>query len=147
MMAYRTKVTVVTNGKEFKPGAILPADISKLDLDFLKSKKFVEVIDAAAAAYDDGAEDAEDAEDDGDDQGDDFVGFDEINPGAIKSADEIKAIKAKKDVAAYAASIGLDLGDYENKKLKDLQDEVINFQEEQIAESADGDGSGEDDGE
>lgn len=147
MMAYRTKVTVVTNGKEFKPGAILPADISKLDLDFLKSKKFVEVIDAAAAAYDDGAEDAEDTEDDGDDQGDDFVGFDEINPGAIKSADEIKAIKAKKDVAAYAASIGLDLGDYENKKLKDLQDEVINFQEEQIAESADGDGSGEDDGE
>lgn len=144
MMAYRTKVTVVTNGKEFKPGAILPADISKLDLDFLKSKKFVEVIDAAAAAYDDGAEDAED---DGDDQGDDFVGFNEINPGAIKSADEIKAIKAKKDVAAYAASIGLDLGDYENKKLKDLQDEVINFQEEQIAESADGDGSGEDDGE
>ena len=55
--------------------------------------------------------------------------------------------KAKKDVAAYAASIGLDLGDYENKKLKELQDEVINFQEEQIAESADGDGSGEDDGE
>lgn len=141
MMAYRTKVTVVTNGKEFKPGAILPADISKLDLDFLKSKKFVEVIDAAAAAYDDGAED------DGDDQGDDFGGFDEINPGAIKSTDEIKAIKAKKDVAAYAASIGLDLGDYENKKLKELQDEVINFQEEQIAEGADGDGSGEDDGE
>lgn len=144
MMAYRTKVTVVTNGKEFKPGAILPADISKLDLDFLKSKKFVEVIDAAAAAYDDGAEDDED---DGDDQGDDFGGFNEINPGAIKSADEIKAIKAKKDVAAYAASIGLDLGDYENKKLKELQDEVINFQEEQIAEGADGDGSGEDDGE
>ena len=144
MMAYRTKVTVVTNGKEFKPGAILPADISKLDLDFLKSKKFVEVIDAAATAYDDGAEDDED---DGNDQGDDFGGFNEINPGAIKSADEIKAIKAKKDVAAYAASIGLDLGDYENKKLKELQDEVINFQEEQIAEGADGDGSGEDDGE
>jgi len=144
MMAYRTKVTVVTNGKEFKPGAILPADISKLDLDFLKSKKFVEVIDAAATAYDDGAEDDED---DGNDQGDDFDGFNEINPGAIKSADEIKAIKAKKDVAAYAASIGLDLGDYENKKLKELQDEVINFQEEQIAEGADGDGSGEDDGE
>ena len=144
MMAYRTKVTVVTNGKEFKPGAILPADISKLDLDFLKSKKFVEVIDAAAAAYDDGAEDDGD---DGDDQGDDFGGFNEINPGAIKSADEIKAIKAKKDVAAYAASIGFDLGDYENKKLKELQDEVINFQEEQIAGGADGDGSGEDDGE
>lgn len=144
MMAYRTKVTVVTNGKEFKPGAILPADISKLDLDFLKSKKFVEVIDAAATAYDDGAEDDED---DSNDQGDDFDGFNEINPGAIKSADEIKAIKAKKDVAAYAASIGLDLGDYENKKLKELQDEVINFQEEQIAEGADGDGSGEDDGE
>ena len=34
-----------------------------------------------------------------------------------------------------------------NKKLKELQDEVINFQEEQIAEGADGDGSGEDDGE
>lgn len=144
MMAYRTKVTVVTNGKEFKPGAILPADISKLDLDFLKSKKFVEVIDAVATAYDDGAEDDED---DGNDQGDDFDGFNEINPGAIKSADEIKAIKAKKDVAAYAASIGLDLGDYENKKLKELQDEVINFQEEQIAECADGDGSGEGDGE
>ena len=32
-------------------------------------------------------------------------------------------------------------------KLKELQDEVINFQEEQIAEGADGDGSGEDDGE
>lgn len=141
MVAYRTKVTVVTGGKEYGPGAILPADISTLDLDFLKSKKFVEVIDAAAATYDD------ENEDDGDDQGDDFGGFDEINPGAIKSVDEIRAIKAKKDVAAYAASIGLDLGDYENKKLKELQDEVINFQEEQIAEGADGDESGEGDGE
>ena len=45
MAKYRTKVEVRTNGKVFKPNTILPDNLSKLDLNFLKSKKFVEVVD------------------------------------------------------------------------------------------------------
>ena len=50
-MRYKTKVTVTTQGKVFKPGSILPEDLSKSDLAFLKSKKFVEPADVPAAAY------------------------------------------------------------------------------------------------
>ena len=46
-MRYRTKVTVVTGGREYKPGTILPEDISKGDLAFLKSKGFVDPVDMA----------------------------------------------------------------------------------------------------
>ena len=38
MAAYKAKVTVITKGKEYRPGAILPADISSADLKFLKEK-------------------------------------------------------------------------------------------------------------
>ena len=52
-MRYKTKVTVTTQGKVFKPGSILPEDLSKSDLAFLKSKKFVEPVDGQRlAVYD-----------------------------------------------------------------------------------------------
>ena len=48
-------------------------------------------------------------------------------------------LRSKADVAQYAASIGLDLGeDYKDKALDDLQETVINFQEEMEAGSDDG---------
>ena len=40
-MAYRTKVEVWTNGKVYAPGSILPTDMSKIDLDFLKKRKAI----------------------------------------------------------------------------------------------------------
>ena len=44
-MAYRTKVEVWTNGKVYAPGSILPTDMSKIDLDFLKKRKFIELVE------------------------------------------------------------------------------------------------------
>lgn len=125
-MAYRTKVEVRTNGKVYAPGSILPTDMSKIDLDFLKKRKFIELVEidervAAADEIEDGA--------DGD-------MFDELAPGGYKSADEVRKIRTKKELYAYALSIGLDLGDdYEERKVGDLADEVINFQEEKEAEA------------
>ena len=114
MTAYRLKVTFVTNGKEYRPGDVLPVDISSSDLDFLKSKKFIEVADIPEEDYEEA--------------GDDFDGLNGIfRP---KSAEEIKRIRSKKDAAAYAGLIGLDLDDYTKKGLKELQEEIINFQEE-----------------
>ena len=114
MAAYKTKVTVITNGKEYLPEMILPADISSADLEFLKEKKFVELADVPEALFE---------EDDGDE---------DLNTGEVKSADEIRKIRVKKDIAVYAVSIGLDLGDWDKKPLKVLQEEVINYQEEQF---------------
>ena len=58
-MAYRTKVEVRTNGKVYAPGSILPTDMSKIDLDFLKKRKFIELveIDERVAAADEIEED------------------------------------------------------------------------------------------
>ena len=125
-MRYRTKVEVITNGKTYKPGSILPEDISASDLAFLKAKKFVDPVDAAAVVTAPVEE-----ETDGGDGG--FPGFDEIQPGKLKSEDEIRKIRSKKDICAYAGSIGLDLGENsEGRSLKELQETVINFQEEQM---------------
>lgn len=129
-MAYRTKVEVRTNGKVYAPGSILPTDMSKIDLDFLKKRKFIELveIDERVAAADEIEEDDED--------GADGDMFDELAPGGYKSADEVRKIRTKKELYAYAFSIGLDLGDdYEERKVGDLADEVINFQEEKEAEA------------
>ncbi len=53
-------------------------------------------------------------------------------------------LRSKADVAQYAASIGLDLGeDYKDKALDDLKETVINFQEEMEAGSDDGSTSNE----
>lgn len=120
-MAYRTKVEVRTQGKVFPAGSILPEDISKSDLAFLKMKKFIDVVEGSGVQISE--EDEEDAFD-----GDEF---DEMDPGEYKTAEEVKKFRKKKDVYAYAASIGFDLGDdYEEKSLADLCDVVINFQEE-----------------
>ena len=133
-MRYKTKVTVTTQGKVFKPGSILPEDLSKSDLAFLKSKKFVEPVDVPAAY-----EDPEDEQEPGNGA---FDGFNVTEPDGVKNPDEIRKIRSKKDVAAYARKIGLDLGEnYEEKSLKDLQAAVIDFQEEQM------EGDGETEGE
>ena len=135
-MRYKTKVTVTTQGKVFKPGSILPDDISKSDLAFLKSKKFVEPADVPAAAYEDPGYDPEDEQEPGNGA---FDGFNVTEPDGVKNPDEIRKIRSKKDVAAYARKIGLDLGEnYEEKSLKDLQAAVIDFQEEQMEGKADG---------
>lgn len=124
-MRYRTNVTYVTGGKEYQPGDLLPADISSSDLAFLKSKKFVvpAVPEDDSPGYDDS--DLEERED--------FFGFNEQQPDALKSPEAIRKIRSKKEAFSYAESIGLDFGeDYENKTLKELQEEIINFQEEQM---------------
>lgn len=129
-MRYKTKVTYMTGGKEYGPGSILPPDISNDDLKFLKSKGFINPVDMTSdeEMNDDGTEQM--------DENDDFEGFDEMDPSAFKSPDEIRKIRSKKDILNYALSIGLDLGEGANEKsLKDLQEEVINFQEEKLDEN------------
>ena len=133
-MRYRTKVEVVTKGKTYKPGSILPDDISASDLAFLKMKKFVVPVDAAAVVTDPVEE-----ETDGDDGNDgDFTGFNEMQPGKLKNEAEIRKIRSKKEIRAYADSIGLELGENSDEKsLKELQEIVINFQEERMENSDD----------
>ena len=125
-MAYRTKIEVRTMGKVYKAGSILPDDISKIDLDFLRRRKFVELVDDAGISGISGIAEEDDEPD----------VFDELDPEEYKSADEIKKIRKKDDLYKYALSIGLDLGDeYEEKKVADLAEEIINYQEEKEAEA------------
>lgn len=134
-MRYRTKVEVVTNGKTYKPGSILPDDISASDLAFLKMKKFVIPVDAAAVV----TEPVEEETDGDDGAGDDFPGFNEIQPGKLKNEAEIRKIRSKKEIRAYADSIGLDLGENNDEKsLKELQEIIVNFQEEKMENGASG---------
>lgn len=135
MAVYKAKVTVMTEGKEYLPGTILPADISPVDLAFLKEKKFVELADVPEAVFEEDEEE--------------FEGFNEVDPGAVKSADEIRRIRVKKDLAEYARLIGLDLGEWNGKSVKVLQEEIINYQEEQDAQGEDEEDQegGRDDGE
>ena len=114
MMAYKLKVTFAAGGKEYLPGDILPADIASSDFEFLKSKKFIEIVDIPEGLDEEFAED--------------FEGLDE--EFFLKSREEVKRIRSKREAAAYAALIGLDLGDYEKKSLKELQEEILNYQEE-----------------
>lgn len=128
-MRYRTKVEVVTKEKTYKPESILPDDISPSDLAFLKMKKFVVPVDAAAVV----TEPVEDETDGDDGNGEDFTGFNEMQPGKLKNEAEIRKIRSKKEIRAYADSIGLALGENSDEKsLKELQEIVINFQEEKI---------------
>lgn len=46
-MRYRTKVMFATKKHLYKQGELLPEDIASEDLSFLKSKKFVEVVDVS----------------------------------------------------------------------------------------------------
>lgn len=133
-MKYRTKVDVVTNGKTYKPGSILPDDISASDLAFLKMKKFVIPVDAAAVVTEPVEEEMyRDDENEGD-----FTGFNEMQPGKLKTEAEIRKIRSKKEIRAYADSIGLALGENSDEKsLKELQEIVVNFQEEQMENGGD----------
>ena len=131
-MRYRTKVAFVRNGKTYEPGSVLPDNISAADLEFLKRKGFVEPADIADTEPEtDGS-----VPENGDGWEDGFGGIDEFYesaPGEVKSPDEIRKIRSKKEIAAYAKSIGFDPGeDYNEKTLKELQDAVIDFQEEVI---------------
>lgn len=129
MVRYRTRITFVTGGKEYKPGEILPADISSADLNFLRSKGFADVAADAVGTDDEPDQEAE---------MDLFSGFHEQEPDTLKSPEAIRKIRSKKEVFAYAGSIGLALGEnYEEKSLKELQEEIINFQEEQMSEEED----------
>lgn len=133
-MRYRAKITVITQGKAYGPGSILPDDISKFDLAFLKAKKFVEPVDVSAVPYE---EPEDEAEDDSGQESGGFSGFDEMEPPGLKSPDAVRKIRSKKEVAAYAESIGFSLGEnYDEKSLKELQEIVINFQEEQMENGA-----------
>lgn len=132
-MRYRTKVEVITNGKTYKPGSILPDDISASDLAFLKMKKFVVPVDAAAVVTEPVEEETDDDGNDGD-----FTGFNEMQPGKLKNEAEIRKIRSKKEIRAYADSIGLELGENSDEKsLKELQEIVVNFQEEQMENGGD----------
>lgn len=129
-MRYKVKITFISNGRTYQPGSILPDDISSMDLDFLKEKGFVELADLASIAQGD-------AEDLDDDAMEDFLG--ELGLYTSKSPEEIRKIRSKKEVVKYAGKIGLDLGEnYEEKSLKDLQEAVINFQEEQMENEQEG---------
>lgn len=131
-MRYRTKVAFVRNGKTHEPGSVLPDNIPRADLEFLKRKGFVEPADIA----DTGPETEGSFKETGDGWEDGFGGMDEFYepaPGEVKSQDEIRKIRSKKEIAVYAKSIGFDLEeDYNEKTLKELQDAVIDFQEEVI---------------
>ncbi len=126
-MRYRTRITYVTCKKEYPPGTVLPADISEADLAFLRKKGFITPADMGEVVPDGGSEtETEEPA---------FYEFDEKEPDALKSEQEIRKIRSKKEVISYAASIGLNMKeDAEEKSLKDLQDEVINFQEEKLEE-------------
>ena len=92
-------------------------------------------LDTIAAWIDERVAAADEIEED-DEDGADGDMFDELALGGYKSADEVRKIRAKKELYAYALSIGLELGDdYEERKVGDLADEVINFQEEKEAEA------------
>ena len=78
-------------------------------------------------------------ETDGDDGNDgDFTGFNEMQPGKLKTEAEIRKIRSKKEIRAYADSIGLAPGENSDEKsLKELQEIVVNFQEEQMENGGD----------
>lgn len=129
-MTYRTKVTVVSGGKQYNPGSVLPGTLPKSVLKFLKAKGFVELTETETDAA------MEVIDTISDDEDGDFLDFDEREPELLKTPEEILKIRSKKEVFAYAASIGFDFGqDYEEQSLKALQEAVINFQEEQLAEN------------
>lgn len=128
-MNYRTKINVISNGKTYPPGSILPNSISSADMAFLKEKGFIESADVPLPDYGE----AEELEEPGyGDNAGGFGGLGGFGLPAQKSPDEIRKMRSKKEVKAYADMIGLDLGgDYEENSLKDLQASVIDFQEEQ----------------
>lgn len=126
-MKYRTKVAVVKSGRTYEPCSVLPDNISETDMEFLKRKGFLEPVDAVGIDYsmteDEVVADMEQEE------------FDMAVPEQLKSPEEIRKIRSKKMIAIYANRIGFPLReDYEERSLKDLQDDLINFQEEQMAD-------------
>lgn len=127
MAAYRMKVTYKADGKLYAPGSILPSDMSSSDLAFLKSKKFVELVDVPPAITEAMKDEDEPEENDNSDI------FDEMSPPEYKSNEEIMKLRSKEAVAEYAASIGCEVGeDYKEKALSDLYNIVINYQEEML---------------
>lgn len=124
MARYKTKVRISHGGRLFPVGAILPDSISKADIKFLKSKKFIEVYATE--------ENEEDSSFEGLDEEDEFH---EFNQGSLKTVEEIEKLRSKKAVKEYADNIGYELGaDFEERTLRELQEEIILFQEESADE-------------
>lgn len=118
-MRYKTKVEVITNGRSYPTGSVLPETISPADLAFLKLKRFIVPTDEMASDMDE------------EEFGGEFEGFPAEDEPYMKNTDEIRKMRSKERVAAYAKAIGYDLGEnYREMGLKDMQDTVINFQEE-----------------
>lgn len=82
--------------------------VSDLVAEFLVNEKFAKIVES---------EDAVDASD-----------------FHFASGDEIRAMSTKKELELYAASIGM-LSLDGSMKIKDMQNEILNYQEELIAKS------------
>lgn len=124
MVKYKTKVRVSHKGRLYPVGAILPDSVLKEDINFLKSKKFIEAYAAEAEEEEENSVDGLDEE-----------GFNEFHPGRLKTVEEIEKMRSKKAVREYADLIGYELGeDFEEKTLKELQEEIILYQEENTDE-------------
>lgn len=128
-MRYRTKVAYVMHGELYEPGAVLPPDIPGTDLAYLKGKKFVDPVDMESDRIDYGEKQLEDDGITG------ITGFLMEAPDMLKTSEEIWKIRSKNDVCAYAENIGLDLWEgYKDRSLKELQEAVVNFQEEEMGD-------------
>lgn len=136
-MDYQLNVSFRSQGKTYAPGCILPGGVSPADLDFLKRKGFVKPVDTGFPFGETSTQDLDGISHEEQDKGEgicfpDFPGLGEV---AWKSLEEVQKMRSKEEVFVYAQSIGLDLGEnYKEKSLKELQESVIYFQEEAVAE-------------
>lgn len=144
-MRYRLKVSYRSDGRTHAPGDILPEGIPIGDLAYLRDKGFVELIDAVFSDADISSQKDSGPQDTGTGDGGFGISFPDADTGeagfgisfpdpdgaeGMKTPGEIKKMRAKDEVYAYAQSIGLDLGDgYKEESLKELQERVVTFQE------------------
>ena len=143
-MRYRLKVSYRSDGRTYAPGDILPEGTQAGDLAYLRGKRFVEPVDAVFPDTDVSGQGEEGSQglDAGDKEID--IGFLDTDTGeeglgisfpdldgteGMRTPEEIRKMRTKDEVKAYAQSIGLDLGDgYREESLKGLQEQVVSFQ-------------------
>ncbi len=139
-MHYQLKVSFRTNGRTYAPGCILPDEALASDLAFLKRKGFVEPADMTFPLEKVPSQSSEGASHAGQkgEEGIQFPDFTGLEAEEWKSPEEVQKIRSKEELFAYAQSIGFDMGEnYKEKSLKELQENVINFQE-QAADEGEG---------